>query len=92
MTGILLDENKNLQVRNASLLIGDNTMQSVELLIGAFTGEFKENPILGGNAKKIINGTPDPFWTGNIRKQLRICHINASVEFVNNNIEVSIKD
>lgn len=71
MKGILIDDSGNLIVKKGTLEIGDTKVQDAALLIGAFTGEFKHAPMLGGNVKKIINGKMDPFWISNMKAQLK---------------------
>ena len=49
MNGILIDDSGNLIVKKGTLEIGDTKVQDAALLMGAFTGEFKHAPMLGGN-------------------------------------------
>jgi len=79
MRGILLDENGDVMVSNGSVVIGDVDGQIAEHVIAAFQGEFKESPLLGGNALKMLNGVPDPFWAGDIKRQLKSQGISAEV-------------
>jgi hypothetical protein len=78
MKGILVDDNGNLMVSGGHLLIGDNREQVTQHLIGAFTGEYKHAPTLGGNARRMISGTEDPFWAGNVKSQLKQCHVEVA--------------
>ena len=77
MKGILIDDSGNLIVKKGTLEIGDTKVQDAALLIGAFTGELKGAPLLGGNAQKMINGVIDPFWAGNVKSQLKSINIIA---------------
>lgn len=83
MKGILLDENSEIMIRNGSMVIGDVDTQVVEHVITAFQGEYKEVPLLGGNIKKMLNGAPDPFWAGEMKRQLKAQHINADIKGMN---------
>ena len=92
MKGILVDDNGDLVMSGGHIAIGDNRAQCAQHLIGAFTGEYKHAPLLGGNARNMINGTPDPFWAGNLKSQLRQCLIEAErVELVDGEIIVELK-
>ena len=64
MKGILVDDNGDLMISGGRLVIGDNRAQVAQHLIGAFAGEYKHAPMLGGNARNMIAGQPDPFWVG----------------------------
>lgn len=92
MRGILLDENGELMVQNGSVQIGDNSLQCVQHLILAWTGEYKNAPLLGGNVKNTINGVPDPFWVGDVKKQAKLALVNIdSIVFNENGIEINVK-
>lgn len=77
MKGILVDENGDLMVSGGRLVIGDNRAQVAQHLIGAFAGEYKHAPMLGGNARNMIAGKPDPFWSGSVKSQLKQCLVEA---------------
>ena len=92
MKGILVDDNGNLMVSGGHLLIGDNREQVTQHLIAAFTGEYKHAPTLGGNARRMIAGTPDPFWAGNVKGQLKQCPIDVErLRVIDGGGEVEIK-
>lgn len=93
MKGILIDDDGNLVITGGHVSIGDNRAQCAQHLIGAFTGEYKHAPMLGGNIKRMIAGTPDPFWIGNMKSQLKAALIEVErLEIVNGNIELEIKE
>jgi hypothetical protein len=93
MKGILVDDNGNLMVSGGHLLIGDNREQVTQHLIAAFTGEYKHAPTLGGNARRMVAGSEDPFWAGNVKSQLKQCHVEVErLRVIDGEIEVEIKD
>lgn len=93
MNGILINDSGDLAISGHHLQIGDNRLQCAQHLISAFTGEYKHVPMLGGNIKRMIAGTPDPFWIGNMKSQLKAALIEVErLEIVNGNIELEIKD
>ncbi len=74
-------------------MIGDNRTQVTRHLVSAFTGEYKHAPMLGGNVRRMISGTPDPFWAGNVKSQLKECLVEAEkIRVVDGGIEVEIKN
>ncbi len=92
MKGILIDENGNMIIRGGTMVIGDVESQICEHLLVAFTGEYKQEPLLGGNAKNMIAGTPDPFWAGYVKQQLKTCKVDVqTIRVVNDDIEVILK-
>lgn len=93
MKGILIDDNGNLIISSGHLTVGDNRAQCAQHLIGAFTGEYKHAPMLGGNARRMIAGTPDPFWAGSVKSQLRQCLIEAErLQITDGTIVLELKD
>ena len=54
MKGILVYDNGDFVVKDGHIAIGDNRAQCAQHLIGAFTGEYKHAPLLGGNARNMI--------------------------------------
>lgn len=92
MQGILTD-NGNLVITNSDLTIGEAQAQWAEHLIGAFTGEYKHAPLLGGNIKRMIAGTPDPFWEGSMKSQLKSALVDIkSLRIKNGQIELELND
>lgn len=93
MKGILVDDNGDLVMSGGHIAIGDNRAQCAQHLIGAFTGEYKHAPLLGGNARNMIAGTPDPFWAGSVKSQLRQCLLEAErIEVTNEGIVMELKN
>ena len=93
MKGILIDDDGNLVITGGHVTVGDNRAQCAEHLIGAFTGEYKHAPKLGGNARNMIAGTPDPFWAGSVKSQLRQCLLEAErIEVTDEGIVVELKN
>jgi hypothetical protein len=80
MKGILLDDGGEIIIEGGTMKIGDVDAQIAEHVITAFQGEYKEIPLLGGNAKKMLNGKPDPFWPSEIKRQLKTQHIEADIK------------
>jgi hypothetical protein len=79
MKGILLDEDCEVIIERGTMKIGDVDAQVAEHVITAFQGEFKEVPLLGGNAALMLNGTPNPFWAAEMKRQLGTQHIDADI-------------
>ncbi len=92
MRGILTDDSGNLMVSGGHVMVGDNRTQCAQHLIGAFTGEYKHAPMLGGNARHMISGGQDPFWAGRMKEQLKQCHIDVErLRVTDEGVELRIK-
>lgn len=88
MRDILIDDSGNILCKNNDLELGDARQQIVQQVVNALTGEYKAAPTIGGNAKRMIAGRPDPFWLGHIKRQLKQCLVEASVRMNGENIEI----
>lgn len=68
MTGILIDpETGDLDIRQGTIAIGDNTAQCIEEVIVSNRGEYKECPLVGGELVKLSNGETARFWPNRVR-------------------------
>jgi len=79
MKGILIDENGEVIIEHGTMKVGDVDAQIAEHIVTAFRGEYKEVPLLGGAARNMLNGAPDPFWAGDIKRQLESQGIRADI-------------
>lgn len=85
MVGMLIDpQTGDLQVKNKSLVLGDNTEQVAECVLLASRGEIKEYPLVGAEIVKLANSNGDPLWCGNAKQMLQACGVPVS--------RVTIKD
>jgi hypothetical protein len=68
-TGILLDENGDIMVRNGSMVIGDTTLQNQYLILVAQKGEIKEYPTLGVGISDVLGDDDVLEWKKLIREE-----------------------
>lgn len=78
MTGILIDSNCHAVIEDGHLAIGDNTASTANLLIVSNRGDFKEYPLLGGEAQKLIGSSEAKMWAARLKKQLTQIGIDVS--------------
>ena len=91
MRGLLIDSGTgDLLVENGGLVIGDTEAQTVEAVLVANRGEFKESPLIGGEVMKQLSGGVDVMWPGEVRKMLRTCGVDCDEVRIDNN-EIIIK-
>lgn len=85
MKGILIDsETGDLLVENGGLVVGDTETQTVEAVLVANRGEFKESPLIGGEAMQMLGGVVDVMWPGRVKKMLRACGVECERVKVDN--------
>lgn len=78
MKGILIDrESGDLMVERGALVTGDPEAQIAEAVVLAMRGEFKEEPLLGGEAARMLGGGVDVMWAGDVKEMLRVCGVEA---------------
>lgn len=91
MKGILIDSGTgDLLVDHGGLVIGDTEAQTVETVLVANRGEFKESPLIGGEVMKQLGGGIDVMWPSRVKKQLKACGV-ACEELKMENGELTIK-
>ena len=71
MPGIILDEKGDFKLAGGIIAIDDAEGQSIENLLKANRGEFKEAPLVGGEVQRMRNGTPSPLWCSSVKKQIQ---------------------
>lgn len=85
MKGILIDSGTgDLLVENGGLVIGDTEAQTVEAVLTANRGEFKESPLIGGEAMQMLGGVVDVMWSGRVKKMLKACGVECERVKVDN--------
>ena len=78
MKGILIDiETGDLLVEDGSMVIGDTEAQTVEVVLTANRGEFKESPLIGGEIVKQLSGGIDVMWPGEVKRMLSACGVDC---------------
>lgn len=78
MKGILLDEHGDFLLAGERILTGDADPQTIENILRANRGEFKEAPLVGGEVTGMLNGRPDPMWCAAVTKQIRSVGLDVS--------------
>ena len=68
-TGILLDENGDIMVRNGGIAIGGTSLQNQYLILLAQKGEFKEYPTLGVGISDMLHDDDELEWKKRIREE-----------------------
>ena len=89
MLGILLDENYDLIIENGTLKVGDVDEQITEWVMKTNKGDLKENPIIGVGITKKLNGPIDPMLENEIKEQLELQHIVATVRVNGSEIQIN---
>ncbi|MBD5213107.1 MAG: hypothetical protein HDS74_08490 [Bacteroidales bacterium] len=78
MKGMLIDSmTGDLLLEHGRIAIGDTEEQTAEAVISTMRGDFKEHPLLGGEAARLRGGQPDVMWPGDVRQMLRGCGVDC---------------
>ena len=78
MKGMLIDSmTGDLLTAHGRIAIGDTEEQTAEAVITTMRGDFKEHPLLGGEAGRLRGGQPDVMWPGEVRQMLRGCGVDC---------------
>jgi hypothetical protein len=85
MKGIILDHNGDFVLSGGCIQVGDANGQIIESILRANRGEFKEAPVIGGEAIKMLGGQPDSMWCINVKKQIESMGVPVSRVRMNEN-------
>ncbi len=78
MKGMMIDrESGDLLIERGGIAVGDTEAQTAEAVIMAMRGEFKEYPLLGGEAVRQLAGPGDVMWGGEVKKMLKACGVEC---------------
>ncbi len=66
---LLLDENKDIKIENGDLIIRDSFIQEVGLIIESSKGEWKNEPLIGADLKRLLQTKTDNSKT---QQQIRL--------------------
>lgn len=79
MKGILIDkETGDLLVERGAVVTGDPEAQTAEAVVRAMRGEFKEFPLIGGEAVRQLGGGVDVMWPADVREMLQACGVTCT--------------
>lgn len=70
MTGIQLNSDYDLLIKNGTMTLGETTPQNQALIMTAHKGEFKEYPLLGVGLEDMVNDHDFKAWKRKITDQL----------------------
>lgn len=70
---ILLDENRDIQIKNGDLVIGDSFQQEVGLIVQSNQGEWKNEPLIGANLIELMNSeASESEYKSKIKQALKL--------------------
>lgn len=70
MKGILLDEDRDIQVSNGAMVIGDIANQNIELLVISEKGEIREAPLRGVGIRRFVDDEGPTMLLQAIRNEI----------------------
>lgn len=89
MIGICTDANNEPIIQDGTLYIGDNTASIAQLLVVSNRGDFKEYPLIGGEAQQQQGASHINLWLTRVKKQLNAIGIDAKVVYDNGQINIT---
>lgn len=84
MKGIMTDSSGDIMFDGQDFLIGDIDGQTAEDIVTAHAGEFKEKPVMGFGAARMLGGNMSMNWKNEMRESLRQGLISAKEITIDN--------
>lgn len=92
MDGILIDTTTgDLLIEKGGLVIGNADGQIAEAVLMAMRGEWKEQPLLGAEAAKMVGGEPDVMWGQETKQMLKACGLKVEKVTLSNNAVITVE-
>ncbi len=85
MIGLLIDVGTgDLMIDRGGLVLGESSQQVIEHTLRAFRGEYREQPLIGAEAAKQMNGVGSRLWCARAKQMCKACGVTLT--------QVSIED
>ena len=79
MNGLTTDiETGDLLVERGSAVVADCDAQTVEAVLLAQRGEFKERPLIGAAVRQLLGGCKDVFWPQETKKMIKAAGVEVT--------------
>ena len=79
MNGLTTDiETGDLLIEHKAATISDSDAQTVEAVLLAQRGEFKERPLIGAAVRQLLGGQRDVFWPQETKKMIKAAGVEVS--------------
>lgn len=79
MNGLTTDiETGDLLIEHKAATIADSDAQTVEAVLLAQRGEFKERPLIGAAVRQLLGGQRDVFWPQETKKMIKAAGVEVN--------------
>ncbi|WP_373172643.1 hypothetical protein [Prevotella merdae] len=79
MNGLTTDiETGDLLVEHGAAVVADSDGQTVEAVLLAQRGEFKECPLIGAAVRQLLGGCKDVFWPQETKKMIKAAGVEVN--------------
>jgi hypothetical protein len=79
MNGLTTDiETGDLLIEGKSATVTDSDAQTIEAVLLAQRGEFKERPLIGAAVRELLGGCTDVFWPQETKKMIKAAGVEVS--------------
>lgn len=79
MKGLQTDiETGDLLIERKAAVVADNNALTIEAVLLAQRGEFKERPLIGAAVRQLLGGCKDVFWPQETKKMIKAAGVEVS--------------
>lgn len=79
MNGLTTDiETGDLLIERKAATIANSDAQTVEAVLLAQRGEFKERPLIGAAVRQLLGGQRDVFWPQETKKMIKAAGVEVN--------------
>lgn len=92
MNGLQMEENGgDLRQEGAGFVVAGVEAQVIEHVLLANRGEYREEPLLGAEVRKMQHGTPGRLWGSRARQMLQEAGVGVSRVDINERGEIRVE-
>lgn len=79
MNGLTTDiATGDLLVERGAAVVADSDAQTIEAVLLAQRGEFKERPLIGAAVRQLLGGCKDVFWPQETKKMIKAAGVEVN--------------
>lgn len=79
MNGLTTDiKTGDLLVERRSAVVAESDAQTIEAVLLAQRGEFKERPLIGAGVRQLLGGCKDVFWPQETKNMIKAAGVEVS--------------
>lgn len=92
MNGMTTEPNGgDLRIAGGGSIVAGTEAQTIEHVLLANRGEYREHPLLGGEVRKMQHGTPGRMWCARARRMIQAAGVQVSRVWISGDKTIKVE-